>query len=339
MEVTRGSGLGRFLPELVVHADWGSEGKKRWMAVAVREGGRYTARTVERVGPLDSLLARLRDRAGPAGGVFLGFDFPVGLPAAYARRAGISNFPAALPQLGRPPWEAFFLRAAQPDQVSIGRPFYPLGSKKGSSRAHLVRGLGCESMADLLRTCERATPTRRDACPLFWTLGGNQVGPAAIIGWRDVLAPAARDAAVPLALWPFQGGLADLLAPDRIVVAETYPTEFYGHLGVAFPTATRGQKSGKRVQAHRAANAATILKRAADMGVAVEEGLRSSITDGFGPGKDGEDPFDAVVGLFGMLNVLLGHRPPGEPDLPEVRAVEGWILGQAVQRPPGGVPS
>jgi len=32
---------------------------------------------------------------------------------------------------------------------------------------------------DLLRLCERATPDRGDACMLFWTLGGNQVGKAA----------------------------------------------------------------------------------------------------------------------------------------------------------------
>ena len=49
--------------------------------------------------------------------------------------------------------------------------------------------------------------------------------------------------------------------------------------------------------------------------------------DGFGGGADGEDRFDAVVGLWGMLDVALGNRAPGEPD-DKTTWVEGWILGQ-----------
>ena len=47
--------------------------------------------------------------------------------------------------------------------------------------------------------------------------------------------------------------------------------------------------------------------------------------DGSEPGAD--DPFDAVVGLFGLLNVVRGARASGEPDDPVVRRIEGWILG------------
>jgi hypothetical protein len=49
---------------------------------------------------------------------------------------------------------------------------------------------------------------------------------------------------------------------------------------------------------------------------------------GVGPGNDGEDPFEALVGVLGMLNVLLGHRQTGEPTDDSVRRVEVWILGQ-----------
>ena len=48
--------------------------------------------------------------------------------------------------------------------------------------------------------------------------------------------------------------------------------------------------------------------------------------DGFGLSLDGEDRFDAVVGLFGMLNVVLGRRSCAEP--PGLK-VGGWIFGQA----------
>jgi hypothetical protein len=52
------------------------------------------------------------------------------------------------------------------------------------------------------------------------------------------------------------------------------------------------------------------------------------ILDGFGPSPEGEDPFDATVGLLGMINVSLGYKPPGEPDDKVTRKIEGWIFGQ-----------
>jgi hypothetical protein len=54
--------------------------------------------------------------------------------------------------------------------------------------------------------------------------------------------------------------------------------------------------------------------------------LETNITDGF---RSGDDAFDAVVGLFGILNVLFGRRAEGIPDDRAVREVEGWMLGQA----------
>ncbi|HCP00575.1 MAG: hypothetical protein CL573_07160 [Alphaproteobacteria bacterium] len=42
---------------------------------------------------------------------------------------------------------------------------------------------------------------------------------------------------------------------------------------------------------------------------------------------DGEDRFDPTVGLFGILNVIFGHRPPGDAQDRVLRDVEGCILG------------
>ena len=53
-----------------------------------------------------------------------------------------------------------------------------------------------------------------------------------------------------------------------------------------------------------------------------------------GKGKDGEDRFDAVVGLLGMLAVVRGIRPSGEPKNCRTD-MEGWILGQAAVRAAG----
>ena len=41
------------------------------------------------------------------------------------------------------------------------------------------------------------------------------------------------------------------------------------------------------------------------------------------------DAFDATVGLFGMLEVLMNRRGSGEPDEDSVRKLEGWIFGQS----------
>jgi hypothetical protein len=40
----------RITPDLVVHADWGSDPKKRWMTRAVRQDGRYLASPPELAG-------------------------------------------------------------------------------------------------------------------------------------------------------------------------------------------------------------------------------------------------------------------------------------------------
>ena len=49
------------------------------------------------------------------------------------------------------------------------------------------------------------------------------------------------------------------------MLAETYPAEVYGHLGLAFPRPAPGARGGKRVQAARAANAAALLGRSRDL--------------------------------------------------------------------------
>ena len=57
--------------------------------------------------------------------------------------------------------------------------------------------------------------------------------------------------------------------------------------------------------------------------------LAASIADGFGGDSQGDDRFDAAVGLIGMINVLCGNRDPGDPRDCLRRTVEGWILGQS----------
>lgn len=318
---------------MIVHADWSKDARKRWMARAVmNEYGIYRAFSPKIVGNTILFVEQLIAEVKRGGSVLIGFDFPIGVPVAYASlpEVDIDDFRQALPRFGLGTWADFYTVADTAFQIALRRPFYPdtPGKKCEKTQNHLLNALGVNSINDLRRQCELWSVNRRAACPLFWTTGGQQVGKAAITGWRDVLGPMLKLAPSAVSFWPFDGILSDLFLPGKVVVAETYPAEFYHHLKLGFPTSRAGQRSGKRVQADRKANAEafTIWSKRAD--VQLDAPLQIVISEGFGPSESGEDPFDAVVGLFGMLNVVLGHRTPGEPTDERVRKIEGWIFGQ-----------
>lgn len=320
-------------PAVLAHADWSVDARKRWVARAARTAtGGYVALAPEPVSHVDDLFDRLAAGAGPGETVFAGFDFPLGLPAAYAAAAGIDHFIPALTQFGRGRWSNFYNPAGAQDEISIRRPFYP--DKPGGTRhKHLTDGLGVAGIDDLRRVCDHPTDLRFAASPLFWTLGGQQVGKAAICGWRDLIAPACRSRNA-LHIWPFDGDFATLLDRPGIVVAETYPGEVYAHLRLRIGAPNKS----KRNQSDRRDDAAPLLAWAAENAVELSAALAADIRDGFGSGADGEDRFDATVGLFGMLNVVFGRRPPGDPRNRTQRDIEGWILGldPARLRPRGG---
>jgi hypothetical protein len=318
------------LPSLVVHCDWSTSSHKRRMAAAcLRRDGRYLARSTEQVPiPASSLIPYLYEIASStagSGSVLVGFDFPIGLPVAYAHQFGLERFLDLLPLLGKGEWGDFFIPAVTPGEISLQRPFYP--ARPGFARQfHLTQALGAPTIDSLRRQCDLPHPGRRAACPLFWTMGAQQVGKAAISGWRDVLQPAL--ASYSASIWPFSGSLAELVArPGSLVLAETYPAEVYAHLGIKF---ARGKDmGGKRSPSARKNNAPALLEWAAQAGIDLEGDLSDEIQAGFGDSGDSEDRFDAVAGLFGMLNVVLGARPSWEPIDQSVLQIEGWILGQA----------
>lgn len=311
------------LPRVVGHADWGSNPVKRWVCLSERCGdGTFRVRPPQLVRDASRLLPSLVDRAHE-GPVLIGFDFPIGLPSAYARLARVDRFVDVLRELGRGPWLRFYDVAERAEEISLARPFYPR-APGGKRQEHLTRALGVASMGELLRRCERRNDVRGAACPLFWTLGAKQVGRAAISGWRDVLAPALHRFPVPVRLWPFDGSLHELIAAGGLVVAETYPAEACLHLRMTPPGGTWSKTSqeGRRRQAPK------LRAWASTRGVELDPALVSMIADGFGAAPGGEDPFDAVVGLLSVLEVVLGYRPEGTPDDDASRSVEGWILGQ-----------
>lgn len=314
-------------PTLIVHADWSVRPDRRWMCVAEStDGEHYTVSAPEPVGSTTSLLARLTTRARAKDDepcVLIGVDVPIGLPSAYATRAGIDSFLRALPRFGHGPWADFYHVAEQPDEISACRPFYPK-SPGAARQKHLLDALHVHDMNALLRRVERATEHRAAAASLFWTMGARQVGKAAIAVWRDVLAPALSTAARDLAVWPFDGRLHELLRRHQMTIAEVYPAEACVQLGLGSP----GRRWSKRSREDRVAHAGALHQWAQSRGVRTTPALVAAIRDGFGDRPDGEDRFDSVVALFSMIDVVEGRRSEGAPDCPDIASVEGWILGQ-----------
>jgi hypothetical protein len=304
---------------VAAHADWSVDARKRWMTVARRDGAVWRIGGPEPVGPVASLLPRLLSAAG-GGAVALGVDLPLGLPRAFAARhaASAGDFPAFLRALADAP--GFFDVCATLAELSPARPFYPMRGAAGMTRAAHAAALGLDGAAALCRACDRATAERPAGAPLFWTLGANQSGKAAIAAWRDLLLPALAGPAPPL-LWPFEGDLRALLRRGRLALAETYPAEALRHLALRMG-------GSKRRQADRAALADRLLAAVAAVGGTPEPALRAALADGFGADAAGEDRFDSLLGLLCVLNVLAGNRPDGAPDDPWIRRWEGWVLGQ-----------
>jgi len=302
---------------IAAHADWSVDPRKRWACLARRGPRGWRVEAPVPVGDPAAFAAALLAKGAPAA---LGLDLPLGLPRGYAARrpeAGFVEFLAA-----RAGDAAFFEVNAGLETVCDARPFYPARPAKGMTRLGHARALGLGGGADLSRLCDRATSARPAGAPLFWTLGANQSGKAAIAAWRDWLAPVLA-AGAPYRLWPFDGELRALLAPGRLALAEVYPAEALRQLGLRMPG------GGKRRHAARAALAPDLLAVARAVGAEPSRAFREMAEAGFGTDAAGEDRLDCALGLLAMLPVLDGARADFVPDDPWVRAWEGWVLGQA----------
>jgi hypothetical protein len=305
---------------LAVHADWSVAAGKRWMSVAWRAagGGVWLVEAPGPVGDPATLLSRLADRAGGQA-VALGLDVPIGLPRAYAAlHAREPDFPSFLRRLSER--SGFLVPCAELAELAPDRPFYPARGRAGMTRAAHAESLALRGAGELYRHCDRATRSRPGGAPLFWTLGANQVGKAAIAAWRDVLLPALADAAPP-ALWPFDGDLLELVAAHKMVIAETYPAEAMRQLGVRL-------SGGKTRQADRAAAGAALHAALRAAGGHASASLAGAIAAGFGPEHGQDDGFDSLLGVLCVIGVLDRRRPDGIPADPWLRRWEGWVLGQ-----------
>src|SRR5207248_1441923 len=101
------------------------------------------------------------------------------------------------------------------------------------------------------------------------------------------------------------GSLVDLVETRSCVIAETYPSEFYGQLRLRLSGSKRSQRIRKEL-------GPPILAAIEGLPAELVDEARHEVADGFGPGADGEDRFDAMIGLLGMIRRLLmgGPEPP-----------------------------
>jgi hypothetical protein len=261
-------------PSVVVHCDWSKRAEKRWMMGAVRQGIRWLLTKPERVEDTSRFLEGLWSRCEEPG-LFVGFDFPIGLPVRYAKRTCLTNFRHALREFGHGDWADWYVVAEHASQISVHRPFYPM-RPGGRSQSQLLNALNVQNKNDLLRRCEKKTRLRPAACMLFWTLGGNQVGKAAISGWEELIVPNLDE----VGLWPFDGPLNDLLQRFSVVVAETYPGEVYHQL--QFPNKS---KWSKRRPDGRQSVAGHLLSWLETRPAVTDESLKAAIHQGFAKGR------------------------------------------------------
>jgi hypothetical protein len=270
------------------------------------------------VGDPAAFLDALREEAGAAP-VALGVDLPIGVPRSYAALRPEAGFLHFLETIRG--WPDFFQVCEALTDIRPDRPFYPSRGIKGMTRASHALALGLGEASGLSRLCDRATAERPPGAPLFWTLGANQSGKAAIAAWRDMLLPALAVGRDRMRLWPFDGAFRALLSPGVVAIAETYPAEALRHLGIKL-------RGSKRRQSDRAAVADLLLAAMQRLEVVPDAALSAAVTNGLGADPAGEDRFDCLLGVLCVINVLAGHRPDTTPADPWLATWEGWVLGQ-----------
>ncbi len=182
-------------------------------------------------------------------------------------------------------------------------PSIPRTARRGMTRAAHAAALGLAGAADLSRCCDRATAERPAGAPLFWTLGANQTGKAAIAGWRDMLLPAFA-AGEDVRLWPFDGPFRSLLAPGAVAIAETYPAEALRHLGLRMA-------GSKRRQPDRAALAAGLNAAMATLSARPDDALGGCDRNRFRRRRGGRGPL-RLRARPALRAERAGRKPPGQ---------------------------
>lgn len=310
------------LPSLVIAADWSCRWDGRWLVEAERSGNEYIISHPIPVGPPEHLVPSILQRLREGEVALLGLDFPIGLPQLYAKYRAIRSFKHWLETMPEAAWKQF---ATPSDEPTLEKPFGPKRSESGVlTKAQLAERLGL-TVAGLYRRCDSSAGPP-DPQSLFFTLGANQVGKAALHGWWSVIRPNLQG----IKLWPFDGTLEELLASPGLVVVEIYPSAAGRIIALPRSAASRSGDTirGKREPEYRLSEGVRnrIRVAAGQVGATFSSSAADWIERGFADSHD----FDALVSLLGMLTAI---RSNSDGELSAVtsesyvRSVEGWILG------------
>jgi len=305
------------LPDIVAAVDWSTDAPGRQLVVARRNASAYCIeRSPCAVPDPRCVFKQIREVAAESQGTaFVGFDFPIGLPRAWAKTAGVQTFRGGLDKFGGAGWEKFFEVTNTP---SLKQPFGPASfTADRLSRIMLAQALGFRHELDLFRRCDHKTDRRQRAEAMFYTTFARQVGRSVCQAWPELIQPL-RDQ---IRMWPFDGSLGDLLETRGEVIAEIYPAEAVAQLGLQIGPGTKRSKTRKT---DRQQVAAPLRAHLEAYGVLLSDEIAAALAEGF----ECDDAFDAFVGLIAMIRVLRGHEPPDPPHDDAVLAVEGWMLGR-----------
>ena len=279
----------------VVSADWAKPVRKRAVRVARLGETAVIARAEPppggwSLGGLVDLAVRLRARGGRA--VLIAIDASLGVPTAFARRAGVSGFLDCLRGLERA--GALERECASPEDWSPRTPFFRVPPGAGGL-TRFVDAAGGRSA--LLRQIE----LRTQAKPVFALSGiPGTVGSGSRALWSE-LAPRLEDPEREFSLWPFEGDLAALAAEPGIVLADAYPRAAYSvalEEQLPAPLARLGKtRESVRVEALARLREAAWVRRC---GVVISDEAHA---------RASEDDFDALLTAAALVRLVRESRP------------------------------
>ncbi len=308
-------------------ADWSLEPARRAVAGSrpAPQGGWTSAPEPPPPGgwTLDALLEQAERRADESGGaVLVGIDAVLGVPHAFARRLAAADFFAALRRLA----EAGSLasEAAEAGEWSPVRPFFRVPPGAGG----LTRFVDAAGGPGALR---RQIDRRVGASSVFVLSGiPGSVGSGSRVLWRE-LAPRLEAPHRGFRIWPFEGGLSELIETRGVVLAELYPRAAYAAaLAEALPAPPLRIAKTRREARHEA------LTRLAGATWVAERGVRLR---GLDEAEASEDVFDALVSAAALARLVDRELPLSSPWVDPT--VEGGILAAVdteVSRSPATFP-
>lgn len=301
-------------PRFFLSADWSKEPRKRAVYIAdLKE--RRICREARSDWKLDSLIG-LGEELSAEGSVLVGVDVVLGVPRSYwklvladSRYGQPTDFVDWLSGLSGN--SGFFdpkTRAKKHQQWRVDRPWFhvPPASEGG------LKSFTGKADDGLLRSIEQATKAK----PAFAVSGiPGVVGYGTRDFWRELVPR--LESHRNFAVWPFEGGLADLLGTNRIVLAETYPGLAYAAALVEeLPTGRfivgKTGHEPRNEMCNRLSEAAWVKTYGAKIG-------------DLDRARANEDDFDALFTAAAVLRCALEHVPLTTPDRVD-HVAEGAML-------------